>query len=367
MHKKTLLEYMSVLPDPRKTNHSQNRHELLDIVIVAILAVIAGADTWVEIADFGRTKEAWLKTFLNLPNGIPSHDTFGRVFAILNPDAFEKCFREWAQTLHPAFRKGRDVIALDGKSVRRSHNKNRKPLHIVSAFAAENGIILGQRKVDGKTNEITVIPELIETLDVKGAIVTIDAMGTQAWIARKIIENKGDYVLALKGNQRRLLADAKRILETGATDFARTAEESHGREEARECVVSDHIGLLRDRLRWTNIRSIARITSKRTIQGRTTMQSRYFISSLKADAKEILSAVRAHWKIENSLHWSLDVAFREDESRVRIKHAGENLALVRKFAMNLLRKDKAKVGLKARRLRAAWDEDYLWSIVQMGS
>jgi len=365
MQKKTLLDHMSVLPDPRKTNHSQNRHELLDIVIVAILAVIAGADTWVEIADFGRTKETWLKTFLSLPNGIPSHDTFGRVFAILNPDAFERCFREWAHALHSEIRKG--VIALDGKSVRRSHHKDRKPLHIVSAFAAEEGIILGQRKVDGKTNEITVIPELLETLHLEGAIVTIDAMGTQAWIARKIIENKGDYVLAVKGNQRRLLHDAKKILEAGVADSARTSEESHGREEVRECVVSDQVSQIRDRGRWTNIRSIARVTSRRTIQGKTSAQSRYFVSSLKADAKEILSVVRAHWKIENALHWSLDVAFREDESRVRVKHAGENLALVRKFAMNLLRKDRAKVGLKARRLKAAWDESYLWSIVEMGA
>jgi len=365
MTKKTLLDHLSVLPDPRKTNHSQNRHELLDIVIVAILAVIAGADTWVEIADFGRTKEAWLKKFLALPNGIPSHDTFGRVFAILNPDAFEKCFRDWVRTLHPGMQK--EVIALDGKSVRRSHKKGMKPLHLVSAFAAENGVILGQRKVDGKTNEITVIPELLETLHLHGAIVTIDAMGTQGWIARKIIENKGDYVLVVKGNQRRLLADVKRILEAEATDSARTAEESHGRKETRECVVSDHIGLVRDRGRWTNIQSIARVTSKRIIQGKTSAQSRYFISSLKADAQEILSVVRAHWKIENTLHWSLDVAFREDESRVRIKHAGENLALVRKIAMNLLRKDRAKAGLKARRLKAAWDESYLWSIIEMGS
>lgn len=363
MTEKTLLDHMSVLPDPRKTNHSSFRHEFRDIIVIAILATLCGADTWVEIMEFGEAREAWLKKFLALPGGIPSHDTFGRVFALLNPDAFERCFMEWVRELHPDMRPR--IIALDGKSVRRSHDKNRKPLHLVSAFAAEEGIILGQRKVDGKTNEITAIPELLETLFLRGAIVTIDAMGTQGWIVRKIIENKGDYVLAVKGNQRRLLADVKHAFkEEIPTDVAKTSEQAHGRTEIRECAVSENLAAIRDEDRWPGLRSIVRMTAKRTIGEKTSTETRYFISSLEADAKELLRVIRAHWKIENTLHWSLDVNFGEDESRVRVGHAGENLALVRKIAMNLLRRDPKKIGLKAKRRKAGWSDQYLWSIIQ---
>lgn len=364
MHKKTLLDHMSVLPDPRKKNHSTFRHELRDVIVVAILATICGADTWMEISEFGRAREPWLKTFLSLPNGIPSHDTFGRVFAILDPDAFERCFTEWVRSLHPEA--GRGVIALDGKSVRRSHAPGAKPLHLVSAFAVESGIILGQRKVDGKSNEITAIPELLQTLLLRGAIVTIDAMGTQGWIVRKIVEHKGDYVLAVKGNQRRLMRDITRTFEAvpDRSSFARTSEEAHGRVEVRECVASSDLGLVRDRSRWQGMRSIVRMTAKRTIGEKTSTETRYFISSLTADAKEIMRVVRAHWKIENTLHWSLDMAFREDESRARVGHAGENLALVRKIAFNLLRRDRSKIGLKGKRMKAGWDEGFLWSIIQ---
>ena len=364
MNKIALVDYMSILPDPRKTAHSQIRHELIDVIIIAILATLSGADTWTEIAAFGRIKKAWLRQFLSLPNGIPSHDTFGRVFALLDPDAFEACFRKWTATLEPNLWKS--VIALDGKSVRRSHGTGSRPLHLVSAFAAGSGIVLGQRKVDGKSNEITAIPELLQTLYLKGAIVTIDAMDTQAWIVRKITENKGDYVLAVKGNQRRLLADVKRTFEKhGPTDTAETSEKSHGRMEMRECAVVDRLDAIRDRERWSGLRSIVRVTATRTIQGKTASESRYFISSLAPDATDLLSAIRSHWNIENKLHWSLDMVFREDESRVRIGHARENLALVRKIAMNLLRKDESKIGLKAKRKKAGWDESYLRSIIEM--
>ena len=342
------------------------RHELLDIVIIAILAVICGADSWVEIAAFGREKEKWLKQFLKLPNGIPSHDTFGRIFSLLDPRAFERCFLAWVKTVRKQT-KG-EVIAIDGKSARRSHKNGEKPLHLVNAFAAENGMVLGQRKVDGKTNEITVIPELLEMLYLKGCIVTIDAMGTQGWIVKKIIENKGDYVLAVKGNQGRLLEDIVRSFDTPtirhASDYCKTSESAHGREEVRECWVTEDLGGIRDRERWDELKSIARVTSTRTAGGKTSFESRYFISSLPPDAEELLEAVRSHWKVENTLHWSLDISFREDESRARIGHAGENLALVRKLALNLLRNEKtAQGGVKAKRLQAGWNDDYLLTVL----
>lgn len=365
----TLLDHFSILPDPRKTNHSRIRHELLDIIIIAILAVICGADSWVEIAAFGRKKEKWLKRFLKLPNGIPSHDTFGRVFSLLDPTAFERCFSAWVKTVRKKM-KG-EIVSLDGKSARRSHGKLEKPLHLVNAFAAESGMVLGQRKVDGKTNEITAIPELIDMLYLKGCIVTIDAMGTQGWIVEKIIEKKGDYVLAVKGNQERLMEDIIRSFETPAilhaSDSCKTSKSAHGRDEIRECFVTEELGGIRDRDRWDGLRSIAKVTCTRTVDGRTSVESRYFISSLAPDAEELLKAVRSHWKVENTLHWSLDVAFREDESRVRIGHAGQNLALVRKLALNLLRNEKtAKGGLKAKRLQAGWDDEYLLTVLGVG-
>ncbi len=364
-----LIEHFSVLSDPRKTDHGMIRHELKDIIIIAILATISGADGWVEIEEFGRKKKKWLKQFLELPNGIPSHDTFGRVFSILDPGAFECCFISWTKSVRKKT-KG-EVVALDGKSSRRSHGKGEKPLHLVNAFAAENGIVLGQRKVDGKTNEITAIPELLDMLYLKGCIVTTDAMGTQGWIVKKIIENKGDYVLAVKGNQERLLQDIVRAFDMpstrrapGPVNYCKTSEHSHGREETRECVATDDLGSVRDRGRWDKLRSIARVTCTRKVNGKTSIEPRYFISSLPSDAKELLRSVRAHWKVENSLHWSLDIAFREDESRVRIGHAGENPAIIRKLALNLLRNEKtAKGGVKAKRLQAGWDGDYLLTVI----
>lgn len=366
MKKVTLFEHFSVLPDPRKTEHGMMRHELIDIVVIAVLATIAGADGWVEIEMFGREKEEWLRKFLTLENGIPSHDTFARVFSLLDPNAFEKCFFAWVKTVRKKFK--REIVALDGKSSRHSHKKGEKPLHLVNAFAAENGIVLGQRKVDGKSNEITAIPELLKLLYLKGCIVTADAMGTQVWIVKKILENKADYVLAVKGNQERLFEDLKNIFEKSDGDIlkncAHTFERSHGREEKRMCFVSGEISAIRDLSKWDGLRSVAKIVCERKIDGKRSVESRYFISSLPADPAELLRAARAHWKVENSLHWSLDVSFREDESRVRIGHAGENLALVRKLSLNLLRREQTvKAGIKAKRMRAGWSNDYLLKVI----
>jgi predicted transposase YbfD/YdcC len=293
----------------------------------------------------------------------------GRIFSILDPEAFERCFFAWVKTVR--IRKKGEIVAIDGKSSRRSHSVGKKPLHLVNAFSAENGIALGQRKVDGKSNEITAIPELLEMLSLRDCIVTADAMGTQAWIVKKILENKADYVLAVKGNQGKLFRDLKKIFhEPNAKvlkNSTRTSERSHGSEEIRECFVSDDLSGITEIDRWEKLRSVAKITATRKVDGKISTESRYFISSLPADSKEILRAVRTQWKVENSLHWSLDISFREDESHVRVGYAGENLVLVRKLALNLLCREKtAKGDIRAKRLRAGWNRDYLLTVLGVG-
>ena len=363
-----IIGYFSVLPDPRRAHHNKTLHVLVDVIVIAVLAVVSGADTWEEIAAFGEEKEAWLRTFLELPHGIPSHDTFARIFSILNPDAFHACFTNWVATVCTVT-KG-TVIAIDGKSVRRAYGKHMRPMHLVNAFATDNGLVLGQRKVDAKTNEITVIPELLDMLALCGCIVTTDAMGTQCWIARKIKERNADYVLAVKGNQGRLAEDIIAIFDKkdgNSVDHAATEERAHGRRETRVCRATDDCSRIRDRGRWDKLTSVAAITDTRTINGVTTTATRYFITSLPADAEKILGAVRAHWKVENSLHWSLDVSFNEDASRIRIGHAQENFALLRKFALNMLKKDTSvKGGVKGKRFRAGLSEAYLLKVIGVG-
>lgn len=359
-----IVGFFSVLPDPRRQNHNTKLHSLTDIVVIAVLAVVSGADTWDEIVAFGEEKQKWLKTFCALENGIPSHDTFARVFSILDHKAFEQCFIEWVRAVH-VISKG-SVVAIDGKSVRRAHGTDMRPLHLVNAFAAENGVVLGQRRVDGKSNEITAIPELLAKLALEGCIVTTDAMGTQCWIAKKIKEHKADYTLAVKGNQGRLHKDIQRILADHATkvDRAETSERSHGRDEKRVCIVTNDLSGVRDHDRWDGLCSIAQVTDTRTVRGTTSTATRYFITSMKPDAKEIMRAVRAHWSVENNLHWSLDVIFREDASRIRIGHAQANFALLRKFALNMLKKEvSVKGGLKSKRFRAGLSEEYLLKVV----
>jgi predicted transposase YbfD/YdcC len=359
---RSLVEHFQLLPDPRQLHHRSRKHELIEIVVIAVLAVICGADSWYDIELFGTEKRSWLKQFLRLQNGIPSHDTFGRVFSILDPASFATCFEAWVKDTRISLKD--TVVAIDGKSVRRSHGKGVRPLHLINAFATESGLVLGQRKVDGKSNEITAIPELLKMLSLKGCIVTIDAMGTQGWIVKKIKEQSADYVLAAKGNQGRLHRDIKKVFERFRTGMTRaqTMGKSHGRSEVRECWATTDLSSVRDVLRWDGLRSIAAITDTRTIDGKTTATTRYFISSLSADASRILSAVRAHWKIENSLHWSLDMAFKEDYARSRIGHAQENLALVRKLALNILKRDTGKGSLIGKRKRAGWNEEYLLKV-----
>ena len=348
------------MPDPRVDRTRE--HLLIDIIIITILAVICGADSWVDVETFGNERKLWLKRFLELSHGIPSHDTFGRVFSLLDPDVFQTCFLAWVRAASKKT-KG-NVVAIDGKSLRGSHDKDQKPLHLISAYLAAHRIVLGQKKVNGKSNEITAIPELLDTLLLKGCIVTIDAMGTQGWIVKKIRQNKADYLLAVKDNQKRLHQDIMASLDDTAYDHYRTEETGHGRREIRECWVSDDLSGIRDRQRWDDLVGVVRVNSKRTVNGKTSTETRHYITSLAPDAKKILAAVREHWAIENNLHWSLDVSFREDESRVRIGHAQENLSLVRKLALQLLKTDTSiKIGIRAKRLKAALSEEYLEKVI----
>lgn len=322
-------------------------------------------------ADFGRAKEAWLRTFLRLPNSIPSHDTFGRVFAALDPRQFAECFRNWTEGLRRHL--CGEIVALDGKTLRRSHDRRRgkSAIHLVSAWARENGLVLGQLKVADKSNEITAIPELLRALELAGCIVTIDAMGAQKQIATEIIEADADYVLALKGNHERLheevatfLLDARqRGFKKVPHSFLESVEKEHGRIETRRYWITEEIGWLEDRALWEGLRSGGMVESIREIGGQTSTETRFFLCSLKADAANFARAARGHWGIENQLHWSLDVAFAEDQCRVRAGHAAENLAILRHLTLNMLKRDTTrKRGLKGKQKNAAWDHSYLLSL-----
>jgi predicted transposase YbfD/YdcC len=369
----SVAEHFAQVEDPRTGPAIQ--HKLIDILVIALCGVICGADGWSDIETFGKAKQDWLKNILELPNGIPSHDTFGRVFARLDPEQFSASLISWTRAISTITK--RQVIAIDGKTVRRSHDRRlgKKAIHMVSAWATENRLTLGQVKVDDKSNEITAIPELLRLLDVSGCIVTIDAMGCQREIADQIIAQGGDYVLAVKDNQPGLYLRIKQLFEHGHKtafrhldydDCARSGKD-HGRQERRVCwamPTPEWNFFLDHGARWPHLRTAVQITAHRTIDGKTTHETRFYISSLAVDAEQLLHAVRSHWGIENSLHWVLDVAFREDDCRVRIGNAPFNLSLLRRLATDLLRSDKTtKRGIKGKRLKAAWDMSYLLRIL----
>jgi len=364
--------HFAALPDPRGCQG--RRHRLDDMLTIAICGVICGADSWTEVQQFGEAKQAWFSTFLKLPYGIPSHDTFGRLFALLDSDAFERCFIEWMRAL--AEQNGGRVIAVDGKTLRRSfeHAWDRTAVHMVSAFACANSLIFGQIATDAKSNEITAIPKLLELLDIKGAIVTIDAMGCQKAIAKQVVEADADYVLAVKENQPTLHRKVKALMDEAMLEnFADMAHDrfeeidgDHGRIEKRRLWCTSEVHWVAETKDWTGLRSFAVVESTRMIGTKTTTERRYYISSLSGtDAAEMARAVRGHWRIENQLHWSLDMAFREDECRIRRGRGAENFSRLRRIALNLLKKEKTlRIGIKAKRLRAGWDHDYLLRVIQ---
>jgi predicted transposase YbfD/YdcC len=370
----SLTVHFADLPDPRVER--TRRHALLDILVIAICATVCGADDFVAIAAWGRAKEGWLRQRLALPNGIPAHDTFDRVFRRLDPQAFSGSFLAWVQAVRTAT--DGEVIAFDGKTLRHSFDtaSGKAAIHMVSAWATENRLVLGQVKVDDKSNEITAIPALLRLLDISGCLVTIDAMGCQRAIARQIVEQGGDYVLALKENQPSLYADVMEFfIEAQARNFAgiphgfwREFDGEHGRIETRRCWTVDDIAWLRERHDWRELTSIVMMERVRQVGERRSVELSYSISSLAGgtdrEARRLASALRGHWGIENRLHWVLDVSFQEDSCRVRRDHAAQNLATVRHVGLNLLHQERsAPMGTKNKRLRAGWDPQYLEKVL----
>jgi len=361
--------HFASLTDPRRRKVT---YPLINIVAIALCAVIAGADDFVTIAAWGRQKRAWLARFLDMTSGIPSHDRFNAVFKAIKPDEFERCLLSWITSLHEVT--AGQVVAIDGKTLRQSFDKAdaKSAIHMVSAWATANHISLGQVVVDQKSNEITVIPKLLELLDVSGCLVTIDAMGCQAEIAGQIIEGKADYVLAVKANQPTLHGGiVEYFLDHMEDDFARvkvsrheTKEHGHGRDEHRTYLVCDVPDDLPDRGRWKGLKRIGVAISNTVRGGKPCDEVRYYILSKKLSARSFGAAVRGHWGIENSLHWQLDMSFGEDRSRIRRGHANANFAVVRRMALSLLKNEKSqKAGVKTKRLTAGWNDDYLEQVL----
>jgi predicted transposase YbfD/YdcC len=371
----SLLTHFQDLSDPR-VNRTKD-HDLIDVLVIAICTLLCAGESFNDMEDFGRAKLDWFKTFLALRNGIPSHDTFNRVFAALDPKGFLDCFLRWTQSVRQAV--PQEIVALDGKALRRALDKDQSIQYIVSAWAESNGLVLGQLKVADKSNEITAVPELLRVLELAGCIVTLDAMGCQKKIAKEIVEADADYVLALKGNQERvheevksfldaLLEERKRKVPKGAlipkevatlNEFE-TVEKDHGRMETRRYYQSDYLDWFADKAKWEGLGSVGLVESLREINGTVTLERRYYLSSLKLDVQTFARAVRGHWGVENKLHWVMDVCFREDQSRAREGYAAENLATLRRLALNLLKREKTKKrGIRGKMLNAGWDHPYL--------
>jgi predicted transposase YbfD/YdcC len=373
--KTSLVAHFAQVLDPRINRRKD--HDLVDILVIAVCTLLCAGETFNDMEDFGKAKYEWFKTFLGLRNGIPSHDTFNRVFAALDPKEFLDCFLRWTQSLRQAV--SQEIVALDGKALRRALNRDQSVKYVVSAWAESNGLVLGQLKVADKSNEITAVPELLRVLELGGCIVTIDAMGCQRKIAREILEADADYVLALKGNQETVHEEVKSFLDApllelqtprppgaklskGAATLAawETVEKDHGRIEIRRYYQSDHLDWFADRSKWEGLKSVGMVESLREVNGKTTVERRYYLGSLLLGVETFARAVRSHWGVENKVHWIMDVCFREDQSRARAGYAAENLATLRRLALNLLRREKTKKrGIRGKQLNAGWDHAYL--------
>lgn len=370
--KLSLIEHFKDLPDPRVDRTKD--HELIDLLVIAICTLLCAGESFNDMEDFGKAKHDWFKTFLTLRNGIPSHDTFNRLFAALDPRAFLDCFLRWTQSLRAAV--AQEIVALDGKALRRALNGDQSVKYVVSAWAADNGLVLGQLKVADKSNEITALSELLRVLELAGCIVTVDAMGTQKKIAKEIIEADADYVLALKGNHETVHEEVKSFLDEtvaeknskalrpskAAANLAglETVEKDHGRIETRRYYQSVELDWFADRSKWEGLKSVGMVEAIREIGAHRTVERRYYLSSLPLGVETFARAVRGHWGVENKLHWMLDVQMREDQSRARAGYAAENLATLRRLALNLLKREKTKKrGIKGKQLNASWDHAYL--------
>jgi predicted transposase YbfD/YdcC len=359
----SLRRHFRGLPDPRVVGRT--RHLLFDIIAMAICAVIGNCDDWPDIALFARKRHAWFKRFLKLPAGIPAHDTFERVFAALDPRAFERCCVAWLQEVAGLLGVGH--IAIDGKAVRGSAGSGLGALHLVSAWATQANLTLGQAVVDGKSNEIKAIPQLLELLDLAGALVTIDAIGCQKAIAKAIVAGGGDYVLIVKANQEQLLDDIQQTvtralegeLPAGAVRTHTTREQGHGRQEERSCVLIEDVSGIRERKAWAQLRAVGMCRRTRTVDGQTSEEAWYFIGSRRMAARRYAAALRGHWGIENNLHWQLDVSFHEDASRIENRHGAANFALFRKVALALLKRHPKHDSIARKRKTAALDLDFL--------
>jgi len=373
--KLSLIEHFKDLPDPR-VNRTKD-HELIDVLTIAICTLLCAGESFNDMEDFGQAKEEWFKTFLSLRNGIPSHDTFNRVFAALDPQAFGECFMAWTQSLRTAV--AQEIVALDGKALRRALDADQNSKVIVSAWAQSNGLVLGQLKVAAKSNEITALPKLLRALELSGCIVTVDAMGTQKQIAKEIKEADADYVMALKGNHEVVHQEVKSFLDATVAEAAttrppgarpspavvglatlQTVEKDHGRIETRRYYQSAALEWFADRALWAGLQTLGMVEAEREVGGKKTVERRYYLSSLPLGVETFARAVRGHWAVENSLHWVLDVQMGEDDSRARTGYAAENLAALRRLALNLLKREATKKrGIRGKQLNASWDHAYL--------
>lgn len=366
-----LVQLFRDIPDPRMVGKIS--HKLHDILVITVCAVLCGLEHWTQIADYGKAHEAWFRTFLDLPNGIPSHDTFGKVLAALDPIAFEQRIQQWILAVFDSACRGKH-IAIDGKTLRRSFDdaSGKAAIHLIHAYVHENHAVFAQLKVDDKSNEITAIPSLLEMLELDEATVTIDAMGCQKDIAQKIIDRNGQYVLALKGNQSTLHDDVRTFMDDRITrgvtqqgDYHETVEKSHGRIETRKCWTCGQVDWLTQRHAWAGLAAMVAVECTRTVNDKTSTERRYFISSHSGQqAQKLAALIRNHWRVENSLHWTLDVCFNEDPCRVRVANAAQNLARIRRISLLLLKQEKTcKLGIQSKRAKAAYDRDYLLTLL----